>query len=103
MAIWTESEIAVLREYYGENGPSWFGWNVVLPTRTMNAIADKAYSLGIRCNRPFVPCHHGEISTDGAERAVAALDETTRLRLADMFRRTDGRTRPLGETMGDDR
>lgn len=89
MCVWTGPEIALLKRHYRKRGASWSGWEEMLPTRSPHAISDKANSLGLRCERPCVPCHHGQISTDHAARAVASLDKLTKLRLAMMVKRAE--------------
>ena len=45
-AKWTEEELATLRKYYPEHGPSWFRWRELLPGRTRDAIQLRASKDG---------------------------------------------------------
>lgn len=52
-AKWTEEELATLRKYYPEHGPSWFRWRELLPGRTRDAIQIRASHEGcVQRRRP---------------------------------------------------
>lgn len=44
---WTELEDDMLRAYYQKYGPSWIGWQEVLPNRTMRALRERARRIGL--------------------------------------------------------
>lgn len=44
---WSQNEVAALKIYYPLHGPSWAGWEEVLPNRTLRAISRKANDLGV--------------------------------------------------------
>lgn len=46
---WTTRDEQLIERHYPEHGPSWDGWEKLLPNRTPNAISNRAYRLGVRC------------------------------------------------------
>lgn len=48
---WTPADEAALRRLYSVHGPSWSGWDVVLPGRRSSAIKAHAHELGLRSER----------------------------------------------------
>lgn len=44
---WSTEEEALLREFYPEHGPSWQGWEGILPGRGKRAISRKASTMGV--------------------------------------------------------
>lgn len=46
--MWSEYEEDIVRVYYPEHGAQWKGWSELLPGRTLNAIQNRAYRLGVR-------------------------------------------------------
>lgn len=48
---WSTSDEKTLRECYPTYGPSWDGWKLLLPERSLAAIANHASMLGIATNR----------------------------------------------------
>lgn len=47
MAVWSEHEDDLIREYYPDKGPAWRAWEELLPTRSMAAITQRAQKLGV--------------------------------------------------------
>lgn len=79
---WTDDEVEILTEHYRDHGPSWDGWDSILPDRTYRAIKWKAHDLGLKCSHPTAFRDYGGAPDLSAEIAVSSLDDTTRLRLA---------------------
>lgn len=48
---WSPADEAALRRLYSVHGPSWDGWDVVLPGRRGRAIATHAQQLGLKARR----------------------------------------------------
>lgn len=71
---WTTRQDELLERYYPEHGPSWDGWERLLPGRTCRAIAKQASKIGVRC------LYRGPKSWTKAEDrvAVAMLAEVCR-------------------------
>lgn len=49
---WSNDEMRVLRAHYGEHGPDWVGWEMLLPGRTKSAIQSQARKTGLLMARP---------------------------------------------------
>lgn len=49
MTEWSNDEVDILIGTYEEHGPSWVGYESLLPGRTRESIRSKANSLGITC------------------------------------------------------
>lgn len=46
---WGYDELAILHDKYAEHGPTWVGWESLLPGRTAGAIACMASKVGLKC------------------------------------------------------
>ena len=47
---WTDAEREIIGEYFPAHGPSWCGWAVVLPERSVRAIGCEALRMGVTCD-----------------------------------------------------
>ena len=66
---WGDDELEILRAYYPDHGPSWVGWEEVLPGRTERGIGHKANAIGLR----HEPNRARRDEPDPVEAVVAAM------------------------------
>ena len=52
--LWSDDEIAILRAHYEQRGPSWDGWESLLPDRSKHSIRSCAMRIGV--NSPQMDC-----------------------------------------------
>lgn len=67
---WSPADEAALRRLYSVHGPSWDGWDVALPGRSLGAIKTHANRMGLKAGR-----RDAEAWTPNEERAMLALVE----------------------------
>ena len=67
---WSPADEAALRRLYSAHGPSWAGWDVVLPGRRGSAIRVHANQLGLKAGRGAA-----DTWTPHEDRALLALVE----------------------------